>query len=126
MKKITTLTALAGTAFLFLQAFLLQPSPGTGQEEDGKAILESTCYDCHSSTSSAKLAKSALNLEQWDEYSVSKKISRLEKICDMLEKGKMPPEKYLKSHPEKALSAEQKEVVCQWTKEESEKLMEGN
>jgi mono/diheme cytochrome c family protein len=126
MKKIIALIAFAGAAFLVLQAFLLKPAPGTGLKEDGRAILESTCYDCHSNAAKGKLSKSALNLEKWDDYSVTRKIAKLGDICEMLEKGKMPPEKYLESHPEKVLSEEQKETVCQWTKAESEKLMEDN
>ena len=93
--------------------------------EDVDAILESACYDCHTTGAKSKDALKAVNFDEWDTYRLSKKVGLLGEICTVIEKGKMPPKKYLEHQPDKALTAEQKELVCNWTKKESEKLMEG-
>ena len=126
MKKTVVFLVLAvGVGFL-LQAFKPIPVPGPGIPEDVEAVLKTTCYGCHSSDASGQKAKIALNFDKWDNYKLTKKISKLDDICELVTDNKMPPEKYLKSNPDKALSDEQKELICTWTGEETAKLMEGD
>jgi hypothetical protein len=47
-------------------------------------------------------------------------------INKVMDEGKMPPKKYLEYKPEKKLSEEQRQVIGDWARKESEKLMEGN
>jgi len=86
-------------------------------------ILTNSCYDCHTTGSQAGKALEALDFKKWEEYKLTKKISLLTKICEVAEKGEMPPGKYLKQNPEKALSASDIKTICNWTKKESEKLI---
>jgi uncharacterized membrane protein len=126
MKKLIFSLAVSGILFLVLQSFIINPPQGPDFPADVKEVLKTSCYDCHSSSSSNNKAPLALNFDKWNDYKASKKISKLDAICEVTRENKMPPEKYLKGNPEKALSDDQKELLCKWSEEESAKLMEGN
>ena len=102
------------------------PSPSEPQADFPKkvsGILTSSCYNCHTTGAKAEKAVETLDFKKWEEYKLTKKISLLTKICEIAGKGEMPPEKYLKQHPEKALSGSDIKTICNWTKKESEKLI---
>lgn len=86
-------------------------------------IITNSCYDCHTTGAKAEKAVKALDFKNWDEYKLTKQITLLTKICQVLENGEMPPEKYLGQHPEKALSESDVKTICNWTKKETEKLI---
>ncbi|MCP4313584.1 MAG: heme-binding domain-containing protein [Bacteroidetes bacterium] len=112
--------------FLVFQSFISNPPPGPEFPAEIEEVLEKSCNVCHSKDASNKKSALALNFSKWDDYKLTKRISKLDEICEVIKEGSMPPEKYLKGNPEKALSDEQKELVCNWAEEESAKLMEGN
>jgi len=91
--------------------------------KDVQQIFETSCFDCHSDAASNAKAKMKLNFSKWDELSDAKKVGKMEGINDEVTKGNMPPGKYVTNHPEKALSAEQKDLVSKWIAAESAKLM---
>lgn len=102
--------------------------PSTSEPQDDfpkkvSGILTNSCYDCHTTGANAQKALDALDFKKWEEYKLTKKISLLTKICEVAEKGDMPPGKYLKQNPEKALSESDIKTICNWTKKESEKLI---
>ncbi|MBM3435450.1 MAG: hypothetical protein FJY07_04425 [Bacteroidetes bacterium] len=86
-------------------------------------IVERSCIPCHSDSSNNFAAKGKLNFTNWNEYSIARKISRLDAVCDVITTGKMPKKKFLKEYPDKALSPEEKEAICKWAAEESDKLL---
>ncbi len=103
-------------------------SPQTTEPRDDfpkkvSGILENSCYDCHTTGSKADKALDALDFKKWEDYKLTKKISLLTKICEVVEKGDMPPGKYVKQDPDKALSESDIKTICNWTKKESEKLI---
>ena len=91
--------------------------------DDVQDILKTSCYDCHSSDAGNEDAKAALDFEKWDDYKVTKKISLLKEICELCEEEKMPPEGYLNHKPDNKLSEKQIKTICEWTTDETEKLM---
>jgi len=101
--------------------------PETGPKPDFPEnilkIVERSCFDCHSDNSGNFAAKGKLNYSSWNEYSTARKISRLDAICNMITKGKMPKKGFVKKHPEKALSQEEKETICKWASEETNSLL---
>ena len=102
------------------------PSPSEPQTDFPKkveTILTNSCYDCHTTGSKAEKAVKALDFKKWEEYKLTKKISLLTKICEVVEEAEMPPGKYLEQHPEKALSESDIKTICNWTQKESEKLI---
>lgn len=94
-------------------------------EEIG-TILKSSCLGCHNAEGRSEDAKNAVQFDIWDDYRVTKKIGILGKMGEVLEEGKMPPKKYLENNPDKKLSEEQQKLLLDWTKQESQRLMQGN
>lgn len=117
-------------AMLLVQSIMLSAAaappattPFADFPEKVSEILTNKCYTCHTTGSKAEKAWSAMDFNKWDGYKLTKKISLLTKICEVVEKGDMPPGKYLAQHPENALSDADIETICKWTKKESEKLI---
>lgn len=91
--------------------------------EDVMSVLERSCFDCHSDEASNFKAKGKLNFSKWNEYKPSKKISKLGAICEEITDGKMPTKKYKNKYPDKSLSKEEIDLICNWADEESKKLL---
>jgi hypothetical protein len=126
MKKQITL-ALIGVLGLLLFLSLNQGrTADDGIPEEIGAILTSSCYDCHSTGSRSEDALKAVQFDLWDDYRVTKKIGILGKMGEVIEEEKMPPKKYLDNKPDRKLTEAQKKQVLDWTKKESERLMQGN
>ena len=125
MKKLIISFLTAGILFLFLQAFVPESPQEKVFPDEISTILKTSCYDCHTTGSRSEAALKAIDYLKWDEYKVTKKISKLGDIGKMVEEGKMPPKKYLENKPESQLSEVQKKILIDWTKAESDKLMQG-
>ena len=117
---------------VFLYVAAQEPEPLTqatpedlelGWPDDVMALLEQSCFDCHSSESGNLKAKQKLNFSKWTDYKLSKQVGKLSDISDEVGEGKMPPEKYLDKNPEKALTKEDVDRIKEWASAESEKLM---
>lgn len=86
-------------------------------------ILQNSCVGCHSTDSQAEKAKKKLDFKQWGKLSKAKKIAKLGAICDEIVEGKMPTEKFLSHYPDKALTEEDIDLICEWTDSEIETLI---
>ena len=126
MKKQLVLFLAIGILFLFFQSFSPdQPTEAVFPDEI-TSILKTSCYDCHYTGASSEKALNALNFATWDEYRTTKQIGLLTDIAEVAEERKMPPGKYLENKPEAELSDKQIQQLAEWTKQEAEKLMQGN
>lgn len=108
---------LSGGVLLFA-AFIrpgasLSPDPPKGIPDSVWFVLETSCYECHS-TDGNGMAKAKLNLDRWDESTPEKQRSKAEDICDVMQKGKMPPNKYRLNNPDAVPSPEGLARVCSW------------
>ena len=121
--RITLTILLAHTVMMRAYTEPLTSEPQDDFPKKVSGILTNSCYDCHTTGSQADKALEALDFKKWEEYKLTKKVSLLTKICEVAEKGDMPPEKHVKQHPEKALSASDIKTICNWTQKESEKLI---
>lgn len=126
MKKRIALIVIAGGMFVLFQASRPDPELIPQIPEEVSTILESSCYNCHTTGSKSEDALKAVNFSDWEAYRVSKKVAVLGDIGKVIEKGKMPPEKFLDNNPDKKLSDAQKKSIIDWTKEASDKLLEAN
>jgi peptide subunit release factor 1 (eRF1) len=126
MKKSSVSILTLAIFLLLLQSFVQELPQEKVFPEEVSAILKTSCYDCHTTGARSADALKAVDFLIWDEYSATKKISVLGEICKMVEEGKMPPQKYLENKPESQMSEAQKKIVCDWTKAESDKLMQVN
>lgn len=51
-------------------------------------------------------------------------VAKLQDNHDVLNKNKMPPRKFLKHHPDKALNAKDKNLLANWAISSAESLIE--
>ena len=101
--------------------------------ENVQAILERSCFDCHSSHTvfpwyssiapvswftkeHVKEAREKLNFSTWNSYEDEKKLKYLEKLPKAIKK-KMPMASYLIMHKEAKLSDADKKAITEWTTE---------
>jgi len=110
-------------------AFLTETNPSKYVQN----IFESSCYDCHSNTTTypwynniapvsywladhIKHGKGHLNFSEWATYSKKKKDHKLEEVIEMVEQGEMPLKEYTWTHSEAKLSEAQVAAVIDWAK----------
>jgi hypothetical protein len=96
-----------------------------------RAILERSCYDCHSNQSRwpwygyvAPLswvmaydiheARDHVNFSTWDAYTEKKRVDMLEEVWEEVDEGEMPFFVYLPLHPEAELSEADKQLLEDW------------
>jgi len=126
MKKQFVLLLATGIMFLFFQSFNPEPTLEGTFPDEITAVLKTSCYDCHFTGSNSDKALNAVNFDKWDDYRLTKQIGLLGDIAKVVEKGKMPPEKYLEHKPAAKLSEAQQKLFSDWTSKEAEKLMQGD
>lgn len=106
---------------------------------DIKLILGRSCNDCHSNNTvypwysniqpAAWFLKDhidegrrELNFSEFNPYSAKKKKHKFEEICEQVESGNMPLPSYLWIHRNAALSETEKKALCDWSKQEHDKI----
>jgi len=110
-------------------AFMVETNP----PEDVKKILETTCFDCHSSKTAypwynsitpvnywlndhIQDGKKHLNFSKWNTYSLKKKAHKMDELYEEVEDGEMPLNSYTWTHSEAKLSVAQITAVVTWGK----------
>lgn len=105
----------------------------TNPPSDVKAILESSCYDCHSNNTKypwynniapvsywmadhIRHGKGHLNFSEWEKYSLKKRDHKLEEVIEMVEDGTMPLNEYTWTHEEANLTQEQRTAIVEWAR----------
>lgn len=131
---------------LFVVAQFFSPEKNQGNTQDitpfltetlpnaeVKKILETACFDCHTTNSKypwyntitpvnfwmahhIEEGLEGLNFSKWDNYSVQKKDHKFEEIIEEVQGGNMPLSSYTWTHAEANLSKKQIESVITWAK----------
>ncbi len=108
----------------------------TRPNEEVLAILENTCYDCHSNKTKypwyAQVAPISIwladhveegnehfNVSQWDSYDDKKKDHKLDELIEEVEEGEMPLDSYTWVHGN--ITETEKEAVITWATQAREK-----
>jgi hypothetical protein len=91
------------------------------------AILESACYECHSTGGSApwyaaisptylaaNSARGVLNFSDWQTYDAQKRVAELKRIEQSIRAGSMPPGDYTALDHSARLTEDQKQAVLKW------------
>lgn len=103
-------------------------------------MMVASCTDCHSNQtnypwygriapvawilgSHIREGKEQLNLSEWGSLSDRKKISALQDMAEVVEKGEMPLKGYTRFHPNARLSADQLDKLIHWLEEESMRIL---
>lgn len=112
-----------------LAGFLTETNP----PDEVRAILESSCYDCHSNHTEypwyntiapvsywladhIEHGKGHLNFSAWDTYDTKKKDHKLEEVIETVESGEMPLREYTWTHGEARLSQAQRQALTEWAR----------
>ena len=126
MKKQFVRVLFGGLLLFLILSFNQGPGAGDAIPEEIGAILKTSCVGCHNAEARSEDAKKAVQFDLWDDYRVTKKIGILGKMGEVLEEGKMPPKKFLEKNPDKKLTEEHQKLLVDWTKKESERLMQAS
>jgi len=102
---------------------VLKAGATTQYPETVKKVIDSKCLGCHSPEGKSEKAKEALNWMTLMGLEKSVKVSKLDKIVEVLDKGEMPPKKMLEMHPEAKISAEDSKILRDWAVATSDVLM---
>lgn len=110
-----------------VNAFLAETNP----PENVKAILQESCFDCHSNSTRypwynnitpinywladhVKDGKKHLDFSNWEGNSVKRKDRKMEELIEMVEQKEMPLPSYTYTHSEAELSDAQIQAVIDW------------
>ena len=113
-----------------LTLFLTETNP----PEEVKAILKTSCFDCHSNQTRypwynniapvswwldghIEEGKEHFNVSDWANYSGKKKDHKLEEVIETVEEGEMPLDSYTWTHEEARLTDAQRDAVMAWAQQ---------
>ncbi len=102
--------------------------------EEVKTILATSCNDCHSNNTiypwynniqpvawwlnhHVNEAKGKLNFDEFASYSPRRQYNKLKETEELLNENEMPLSSYTFIHRDAILSAQQKQVLIDWTKD---------
>lgn len=123
MKKLSLLPMAAMVGLLFFQGtqkpeVVSVPefhSMAPDMPADVKAVVEQKCYGCHNAESKNEKGKAKLDWDAFEATKKSKQMATKGKIAEVLEKGDMPPAKFLEMKPEGKLSEAELATLMQWS-----------
>jgi cytochrome c551/c552 len=90
--------------------------------EDVQQILDNSCVGCHNSDSKNIKGKGKLKFDELADLKLHKQVGKLADIADVVKEGDMPPSKFLKNYPDRALSKEDNEKLVNWATEMAKQL----
>lgn len=124
MRKVTGLFVLLMSGFVMLSSFALTPpaKPGVKYPKKVNAVIQNKCYGCHNAQGKNEKAKTALN---WDDLAsaTSGQGDKLKSIEAVLEKGSMPPARFLEGNPDKKLTDAETALMKKWAGKVGKKFM---
>lgn len=88
-----------------------------------KTVIDQKCFGCHNANSRNEKGKGKLQWDTMTSLSKAKQIAAMDEIIEVLEEGKMPPEKYLANKPEGKLSEDEIKMLKEWANTNAERLM---
>jgi mono/diheme cytochrome c family protein len=119
MKKLLLIPFAAIIGLLFLQG-KSEPTSYTLAADaelpaNVKAVVDQKCYGCHNANSKNEKAKAKLDWDALGKLKKSKRVAAMDEIAEVLEKGEMPPKKFLENKPEAALSEADLATLKEWS-----------
>ena len=117
----------------YVAAFEAETQPS----EEVKAILKTSCYDCHSANTEypwynnvapisywleqhIQEGKEHLDFSAWETYSNKKKDHKLEELIEEVREGEMPLSEYTWTHREARLTEQQVNLLLEWAEKARE------
>ncbi len=128
MKKLVLLPFVAVIGLLFFQG---TPRPesstksntlsGKEMPANVKLVVDQKCYGCHNANSKNEKGKAKLDWDALAKLKKSKRLATMDEIYEVLEKGEMPPKKFLENKPEGKLSESDLVTMMEWSKGKKKK-----
>ena len=104
------------------------------------AILERSCYDCHSNRTvwpwysqvapaswlvvkDVRGGRKEMNFSEWSTFTARRTARKLQEICDQVEQHEMPLKIYIPLHPGASLSDADRHTLCDWAKAERARVI---
>ena len=118
MKKLYILPFAVIIGLLFVQgksALTSSSAPAADLPAEVKAVVDKKCYGCHNANSKNEKGKAKLDWDVLAKQKKSKRVGTMGKISEVLEKGAMPPKKFLEMKPEAALSEAELATLVSWS-----------
>jgi len=127
MKK-KSLTSVLTILFLFVAVSAMSTEKPTKKSpeqmpDNVKAIIDKSCFGCHNTNSKNEDAKESLDFKKMTGLSDIKKISAYKNIGETVGDNDMPPKRFLKKYPDKALTDKEKQELIAWAKKEAEAIV---
>ena len=88
-----------------------------------KAVIDKSCYGCHSKDGKSDDAKDALRWDMMHEYDKKKLVSVMDEIIETIEEKEMPPEKIVKKKPEIKPTDKEYATLLKWAEKEADKIL---
>lgn len=88
-----------------------------------KAVIDKSCYGCHSEKGRSDEAKEALRWDMMSEYDKGKLVSVMDEIIEVIEKEEMPPKKMVERKPEIKPTEKEYATLMKWAEKEADKLL---
>ena len=118
MKKLLIVSFAFIVGLLFFQGKSAVKSSSAAAADlpaDVKAVVDKKCYGCHNANSKNEKGKAKLDWDALAKQKKSKRVGTMGKISEVLEKGEMPPKKFLENKPEAALSEAELATLVAWS-----------
>lgn len=88
-----------------------------------QAVIDKSCYGCHSEKGKSDDAKKALRWDKMGEYDNAKLVSIMDEIIEVVDEEKMPPEKMVEKKPEIKPTEKEYQTLAKWAEKEADKLL---
>ena len=88
-----------------------------------KAVIDKSCYGCHSENGKSDDAKDALRWDKLTEYDKAKLVATMDGIIEAIEKQEMPPKKMVEKKPEIKPTEKEYATLLKWAEKEADKLL---
>jgi len=138
MKRILTAIALTGfvavvtaSQFHLIDRSTSAPGVQPPMPAEVRAVLERSCYDCHSNQTQwpwysniaplswliehdVRKGRRDLDFTDWAQYDPDEQLDRVEEIGAEVGDGQMPPAQYTLLHPDAVLGAAERALIQDW------------
>ena len=131
MKTTLLMTAaLFCVSALFMQGIMVK-STSPSDDDSGKVtynkkvkeVIDTRCYGCHSPKGKSEKAKKKLLWDDLPGLPKAEQVSKLDDIIEVMEKGKMPPKKFLEMKPDAKPTDKEVKILKNWAEKTSDHLM---
>ena len=112
MKRINFAISFLLACFLFLNSIVA--SAAIIVPDNVTKIINKSCYSCHSTNSKDTKAKEKMNFDKFKYLKTYQIMAKWDKISEVAVNDEMPPKKFKKKHPEKALTMNDLDILTTW------------